>query len=130
MKIKINIGGSQIELEEQSEMLALHKAIILGAPPKYCHVCNNNQIFKLDSNKDKEGNVYVNVVCKCGAKAKLGQYKTGGYFWHKFEVYQKQQQQQQNPHNVQSNSSQFTEVPPDDPMHIDSQQMDQTVPFG
>ena len=99
MKVKINIGKSQIELDEQNEMLAIHKAIILGNPPKYCQVCQNKEFFKLDSNKDKEGNVYINVMCKCGAKAKLGQYKTGGYFWHKFEVYQKNQPKPANePH--------------------------------
>lgn len=95
MEIKVitNVGKSQYEfiINENKELEALHKAIILGNPPQYCGECKNNQFFKLDSNKDKEGNIYVNVVCsKCGAKAKLGQYKTGGYFWHKFEKWQKE----------------------------------------
>jgi hypothetical protein len=97
VKVKINIGKSQLEIDEQNEMMAIHKAIILGNVPGYCQVCKNNQYFKMDSNKDREGNIYVNVICKCGAKAKLGQYKTGGYFWHKFEVYEPKKQQQGQP---------------------------------
>lgn len=78
------------EIDEADEMQALHKAIALGNPPKYCNECKNTNGFHLDTNKDKDGNIYVNVVCKgCGAKAKLGQYKSKGYFWHKFEKYVK-----------------------------------------
>lgn len=89
------LGGVnyKFEIDERSEMDALHKAAVLGNPPQYCNVCTNAQYFKLDSNKDKEGNTYVNVLCHskgCFAKAKLGQYKTGGYFWHKFEQYKKE----------------------------------------
>jgi len=89
-------------IEEQKEMETLHKAIILANYPKVCSKCNGGAVI-LDSNKDKEANVYVNVVClKCGAKAKLGQYKAGGYFWHRdFEIYNKNQ------------SAQADEVPPE-----------------
>lgn len=83
-------------IEEQKEIEALHKAAVLGNPPKYCNLCKNGQYFSLDSNKDKEGNVYVNVVCKkCGAKAKLGQYKVGGYFFHKFKEWKRNDQKEQ-----------------------------------
>ena len=100
-------------------MTALHKAIVLGNRPTYCHECKNTGDFKMDSNKDKEGNTYVNVICKkCGARAKLGQYKTGGYFWHKFEKYVKQQQEQLQP-------------PPQQPDPLDNFEppTDQEVPF-
>jgi hypothetical protein len=92
IKANLKIGNTnlQYEIDEKDEMEALHKAIVLSEVPRYCNVCQNNQLFKLDSNKDKEGNCYVNVRCKCGAKAKLGRYKAGGYFWHKFEKYEKQ----------------------------------------
>lgn len=95
---KVGTTSFQILVDEQKEMEALHKAAVLGAPPDYCPLCKNNEYFSLDSNKDKEGNIYVNVRCKkCQAKAKLGQYKAGGYFWHKFEVYEpKNKQPQQN----------------------------------
>ena len=90
IKVQMKVGETayQINIDEKSEMESLHKAAVLGNPPKYCHECQNNEFFKLDSNKDKEGNIYVNIRCTaCGSSAKLGQYKSGGYFWHKFEKY-------------------------------------------
>jgi len=98
MEIRVStvVGKTNYELlvSDNKEIDALHKAIVLGNPPQYCNECQNNQYFRLDSNKDKEGNTYVNVVCtKCGAKAKLGQYKVGGYFWHKFKKLQKNEQE-------------------------------------
>lgn len=91
IRVQTTVGKTNYELlvTDNKEIDALHKAIVLGNPPQYCGECKNNQFFRLDSNKDKEGNTYVNVICtKCGAKAKLGQYKVGGYFWHKFEKWQ------------------------------------------
>jgi len=79
-------------IEENNEMEALHKAIVLSNPKRKCNACENidQSFFKLESNKDKEGNIYVNVICThCGAQSKLGRYKAGGYFWHKFEKYEK-----------------------------------------
>lgn len=90
--VKTQLGQNvfQFEIDEKDEMETLHKVAVLGNMPKYCNECKNTEHFRLDSNKDKEGNIYVNVVCgKCFAKAKLGQYKAGGYFWHKFEKYVK-----------------------------------------
>jgi hypothetical protein len=89
MEIRVNtqIGktGYQFVIDEKDEMDCLHKAAVMGNPPLTCSECKSD-VVRLDSNKDKEGNTYVNIVClKCYAKAKLGQYKTGGYFWHKFE---------------------------------------------
>lgn len=88
IKVNTKLGNVtyQFEIDEKDEMDALHKAAVLGNPPQKCDECDNVENFKLDSNKDKEGNTYVNVVCgNCGAKAKLGQYKVGGYFFHRFE---------------------------------------------
>ena len=78
-----------LEIDEQEEMETLSKALVLASYPKTCSLCGEKAIG-LNSNKDKEGNIYVNVVCfKCGGKAKLGRYKTGGYFWHRdFVKYQ------------------------------------------
>jgi hypothetical protein len=79
------------EFAEEKDSESMHKAIILSNPPRYCHCCKNTEYFKMDSNKDKEGNTYINVVCTkdgCYAKAKLGFYKVGGYFWNKFERYE------------------------------------------
>lgn len=89
-QVKFKVGDAEYKLQfgEDKEMECLHKMIVLSNPPKYCNECDNKEHFKLDANKDKEGNIYINIMCrKCGAKAKLGQYKTGSYFWHKFEKY-------------------------------------------
>ena len=101
MKIRVHLTVGdvtyQMEIEEREEKETLHKAIVLGNPPRYCQVCKNGEYFKLDSNKDKEGNAYINMVCikdGCYAKAKLGSYKAGGYFWHKFEQYKRPEKSQ------------------------------------
>lgn len=97
MKIKANVSiglvAYEFEIEERDEMDTIHKAAVLCNPRRTCNCCGNADpaMFKLDSNKDKEGNTYVNVMCKCGAKSKLGQYKVGGYFWHEYEVYQRKE---------------------------------------
>lgn len=90
--VETQIGAVKyrLEIEEATDFDALNKAIVLGNPPKYCNECGNNQYFVLDTNKDKEGNIYINMKClakDCYAKAKLGTYKTKGYFWHQFKKY-------------------------------------------
>lgn len=88
---QIGTAKFTFEVEEPKELEAMNKAIVLANPPKYCGLCGNRQYFTLDTNKDKEGNIYVNMKClgkDCYAKAKLGSYKTGGYFWHKFVKYE------------------------------------------
>jgi hypothetical protein len=79
----------QFEFDDKEEMEAMAKAIIMGNPPTKCNVCKNSDpaTFILITNKDKESNIYIKVACLCGAKADLGQYKSGGFFWHKFEVW-------------------------------------------
>ena len=82
----------RFEIDEKLELETLHKIAILGNPPTLCDECGNDkpERFKLTSNKDSEANCYVNVECAdCTAKAKLGLYKSGGYFWHKFVKYVK-----------------------------------------
>ena len=109
MKISVTttVGGTEFNfiIDENKDMEALHKAAVLGNPPNYCSECKNNQYFRLDSNKDKDGNIYVNMTCKkCGAKSKLGQYKAGGYFWHKFEKYVKEGTKQETKPEIDNNS--------------------------
>ena len=78
----------RLEIDERDEMETLSKAITLASPKKRC-VCGNTEGFFFTSNKDKEGNVYVNFKCpKCGARSKLGRYRTGGYFWNDFAKYE------------------------------------------
>ena len=96
MKAKVNVkvgsASYQFHFDEKEEMDTLNRVITLGNPPRTCDSCGNNvpTDFAMDSNKDKEGNTYVNVAClnpDCKAKAKLGQYKSGGFFWHEFKRY-------------------------------------------
>lgn len=91
---QFELGGVEytMQVNEPKEIDTLHKAIVLSNPPRKCNVCGAQGGTVLDTNKDKEGNTYVNVSCTCGAKAKLGQYKVGGYFWHEFEKYVKDAQ--------------------------------------
>lgn len=96
--VKTLIGGVEytFHIEKNKELEALHEAIVLANPPQYCQECQNKEHFKLDSNKDKDGNTYVNVLCrKCGAKSKLGLYKSGGFFWHKFEKFNKESKEEE-----------------------------------
>lgn len=90
--IKLNNTEYTFEIEERNEKDTLLKAIVLTNPRLKCDVCSNfdREKFKLDGNKDKEGNVYINNVCRaCGAKSKLGEYKSGGgYFWKTFEKFE------------------------------------------
>ena len=90
-KANLKLGGVsyQFDIEEKDEMDTLHKIIVLTNPRSKC-ICGNEDTEKMyfTSNKDKEGNVYVNVKCGvCEARSKLGLYKSGGYFWHDFEKY-------------------------------------------
>ena len=91
-KANLELGGVkyQFEFDEKDELETLHKIIVLANPRHKC-ICGNNETTEMyfTSNKDKEGNTYVNVKCaNCGARSKLGLYKAGGYFWHEFEKYE------------------------------------------
>lgn len=94
-KVQFKVGQSTfaLEVEEKNTLETLHLLAVLGNPPQYCKELPNG-FYSLESNKDKEGNTYVNVVCKGKSeagdfkvyKAKLGSYKTGGHFWHSFKL--------------------------------------------
>jgi len=85
--LELNGAKYEFQIEEKDDLDALHKSIVLSNPPRKCDICSEVGKIKFISNKDTEGNTYVNVKCQCGASAKLGLYKTGGFFWHKFEQY-------------------------------------------
>jgi len=79
----------KIEIEAEDEMEVLHKGIVLSNPRKVCNECQGKATM-LISSKDTEGNTYVNNLClNCGARSKLGQYKTKGYFWRDFEKWER-----------------------------------------
>ena len=116
INVKTKVGSTEYQflIDEQDEMLGLNKAIALGNPPQYCQLCKNKEHFKMDSNKDKEGNTYVSVMCrKCGAKAKLGQYKSKGYFWHSdFEIYVKPGSEQNSGSSNKPPANDYQPEPP------------------
>lgn len=71
----------KFEIEDADDMLALHKASVLGNPPRECGRCGGDDI-RLYSNRDTEGNIYLYVQClKCKSQANIGLYKSGGFFW-------------------------------------------------
>lgn len=95
VKTQFTLGGAtyELEVEEREEMDTLHKAIVLTNPRRECNHCGSDGLDDkhFQTNKDQEGNIYVNVECSaCGARSKLGRYKAGGYFWREYEKYQPQ----------------------------------------
>ncbi len=87
MKAQVKMGTNvTLNIDGDKDMDVLNRAITFGCPPRVCDVCKGTSVYPT-TNRDKEGNIYVNIKCTCGARAKLGQYKTGGFFWHRFEAY-------------------------------------------
>jgi hypothetical protein len=82
----------ELQIEEADEMSTLNKAITLSRPRTKCDICGATGVRNIVSNKDKEGNIYINNLCKCGAYSKLGQYRDkSGYFWRVFEKREQKQ---------------------------------------
>lgn len=95
-RVQFKLGNTQyeFELEDKDSKQTIEQAIILGNPPRFCNVCENRSFFTFTANRDKENNIYIKVKClnkECYATADLGTYKTGGFFWHKFEKYVKEE---------------------------------------
>lgn len=96
IKVKTKIGTVtyELEIEEQKELETLHKAIVLASPRKTCSVCGtvgyrSKYLTTNKSTTDDGTFTYVNCKCaKCGARSKLGQYKSSGYFWNDYEKYE------------------------------------------
>lgn len=95
-KVNINLGKTsiQFEFDNAEEMEAMHRAIAVSTYPTNCNICKKEALeseLKLTTNKDSKGNIYVNLKhIPCTGTVKLGQFKQGGYFWHReFEVYNK-----------------------------------------
>lgn len=89
MKAVVELSPTiKLEIDDRDDLETLHKAIVFGNPRRKCNACG--EIIKyltFITNKDKEGNTYIKNLCRCGATSRLGQYKTGGYFWKEFELY-------------------------------------------
>jgi len=88
IQIKKQIGKALIsfEVDEPKEKDALFSAGVLASTPDECSLCKSKDV-SLSGNRAK-GYTFVKVVCgKCGAKADLGEYKDGGFYWKKFEKF-------------------------------------------
>ena len=120
MKAKTILGAVAYEffIDGDLDKKSLHKLIVLANPRKVCTSCEDDGYADkyFTSNKDKDGNVYVNVKCKCGARSKLGSYKTGGFFWHEYEVYKKPTEEK-------------TEAKADEPPPPGEVKHDEDIPF-
>ena len=86
-QFKMGDATYSFEVEEKDTKDTLSQIITLSNPPRKCDVCKTEGGKYLYTNRDKGGNVYIKVSCPCGAQAKLGSYKTRGYFWHVFVKY-------------------------------------------
>jgi len=86
--IKKTVGGTEyaFEIEGQKGLDVLANAGFLASMPGKCGVCKSENVH-LASNKAK-GFTFVKVICgDCNARAQMGQYKDGGYFWKGWEKY-------------------------------------------
>lgn len=100
MKITITrkIGNItyNFEISEDKDIDAFATAGFLASMPSKCELCKGENIH-LSSNKAK-GYTFVKMICKdCNARAQLGQYKDGGFFWKQWENYQAPSQQGEAP---------------------------------
>lgn len=108
IEVMTQIGNAKYKffIDESNDKEALLTASILGEMPQICDCCDNIGVVGLVGNKDKDGNVYINIVCKkCGAKAKLGSYKNGGYFWHRFEKWEGRKKEEVSERTTQAPQS-------------------------
>ena len=82
-----------LEIEGTDDMETLYLAGVFSGYRKKCNVCESIKQKKLRSNKDKEGNYYIKMMCtECGAESKLGRLKVGGYFWNEYMKYEPKEQ--------------------------------------
>ena len=91
MKVTIQkiIGASTLtfEVEGEKEIDALNKAAAFATMPDQCGMCKSKDVM-LDSNR-AEGFVFIKVKClSCNARSQMGQFKEGGVFFKKWEIYQ------------------------------------------
>ena len=95
MKATLNkkVGNEtyQFVVEEKDTFDTLVGVAQVSTMPDYCPLCKGNFV-QLEMNKSKGDTgefTFVYIRCKtCGAKAQIGQYKSGGIFWKKFEAYE------------------------------------------
>ncbi|MCK9370639.1 hypothetical protein M0R04_12075 [Candidatus Dojkabacteria bacterium] len=79
----------EVEIDERDDKEALAKATVF-MQKDVCGLCKSDDIT-WESNKgqnEKGSFTYIKRRCnKCNATSTLGSYKTGGFFWKAFEIY-------------------------------------------
>lgn len=119
MKIKINIGKSQLEFEGRDFREVSKEAAAFCQSTK-CFLCKSQNVaidyryvVAKEGKNVGQGFDYYSVKClDCGGRMQLGQYKTGGWFtkkWEKFEQRQQAQPQGQ-PQQNNDNLDDFKEI--------------------
>lgn len=94
-KVSFNLNNTtyQFELDEGDGLKLLNQMIVLGNPPRSCPYIKGGA-YKLVTNKDSDGNIYINMMCygsdkdgkKTAYRSKLGTYKDkSGFFWNSWE---------------------------------------------
>lgn len=95
VKATFKLGNVTYDIQADASKAkdALHEVITISSPRSWCAACNSEVLpeeCKLTTNKDKDGNIYVNAKHTkkgCGARSGLGTFKAGGYFWKDYEIY-------------------------------------------
>jgi len=96
MEIKVSkqLGNASLEvnINDKDEKEALAKALLF-TQADICGLCKEDNIV-WDANKvlliEKDTYIYINRRClSCGAVSTFGEFKTGGYFWRKWKIYNK-----------------------------------------
>lgn len=114
---RFSVGGVEytLDVDDDNTMQALHEAIALANPRDTCNVCGDIglETKRLETIKTKgDGFIYIRVVCSCGASSTLGLYKTNGFFWHRYEVYNPDGNESPAPANPPRPEPEGTPSPP------------------
>ena len=96
MQIQINkkVGDTEFKfiVEGRNAFEALQEAAQVSSIPDYCPFCKGDEALQLEMSKAKSEKgefTFVYIKCKsCLAKAQIGQFKSGGVFWKRFEKYE------------------------------------------
>lgn len=89
LEITAKIGNAEIKLVSEKADIKEALADVLWLTEKQeCTLCKSFAPMQVSKAKDI---TYAKRKCvdweKCGAASNLGSYKSGGYFWNKFEIW-------------------------------------------
>lgn len=92
--VKRKIGDTvyEVSADEKDERENFAHTLWLAQAPKKCGLCESTDVHlsvnKATSDKDGKTYTFVKMLCNnCNARAQLGEYQTGGFFWKGWEEY-------------------------------------------